>query len=164
MHSTKSIQPVTGPVSGTIQPPGSKSITNRALICAALAQGTSNLSGVLDSDDTRVMLDSLSRLGFAVDHDAEKCTVTITGHGGQIPNKKAKLEIGNSGTSVRFLTAMLGLAGGDYFIDGVERMRERPIGPLVAALKNFGTDIEAQSAGGCPPVRIENLFRCLTFR
>ena len=154
MHPTKSIQPVSGPVSGTIRPPGSKSITNRALICAALAQGTSKLSGVLDSDDTQVMLDSLTRLGFAVEHDPKNCSVTITGHGGEIPNCKAKLEIGNSGTSVRFLTAMLGLAGGDYFIDGVERMRQRPIGPLVEALKNFGTDIEAQSAGGCPPVRI----------
>lgn len=154
MPSTQSIKPVSTPVVGTIRPPGSKSITNRALICAALAEGTSHLSGVLDSDDTRVMLESLSRLGFEVQHDPTACTVVITGNGGTIPNPSARLEIGNSGTSVRFLTAMLGLAGGDYFIDGVERMRQRPIGPLVGALKSFGVDIESQSEGGCPPVRI----------
>ena len=116
MPSTQSIKPVSTPVVGTIRPPGSKSITNRALICAALAEGTSHLSGVLDSDDTRVMLESLSRLGFEVQHDRTACTVGITGNGGTIPNPSARLEIGNSGTSVRFLTAMLGLAGGDYFI------------------------------------------------
>ena len=157
MPPTQSIKPVSAPVSGTIRPPGSKSITNRALICAALAEGTSNLTGVLDSDDTQVMLDSLSRLGFDVQHDPENCSVTITGGSGAIPNSQAKLQIGNSGTSVRFLTAMLGLAGGDYFIDGVERMRQRPIGPLVDALHSFGTDIEAQSTGSCPPVRIGSI-------
>jgi len=154
MPPTKSIRPVSGPVDATIQPPGSKSITNRALICAALSSGTSTLSGLLDSDDTRVMLESLSRLGFKVEHDVESKTAVIEGQGGSIPNSKALLEIGNSGTSVRFLTAMLGLAGGDYRLDGVERMRERPIGPLVEALTQFGTDIEAESPGGCPPVRI----------
>ena len=157
MQPTKSIRPVAQPVSGSIRPPGSKSITNRALICAALASGSSKLTGVLDSDDTRVMLDSLARLGFEVQHDPSDNTVVIAGQGGVIPNASAKLEIGNSGTSVRFLTAMLGLAGGDYFIDGVDRMRERPIGPLVEALKQYGTDIEAKSAGQCPPVRIGSI-------
>ena len=142
-------------MNGSIRPPGSKSITNRALICAALANGASVLDGVLDSDDTRVMLDSLSKLGFAVSHDSANSRVTIEGLGGRIPNSSAKLEIGNSGTSVRFLTAMLGLAGGDFHIDGVERMRQRPIGPLVEALKQFGADVEAVSPGSCPPVVIK---------
>ena len=150
MAQTRSIKPVEGPVNGSIRPPGSKSITNRALICAALANGVSVLDGVLDSDDTRVMLDSLSKLGFAVSHDSANSRVTIEGLGGRIPNSSAKLEIGNSGTSVRFLTAMLGLAGGDFHIDGVERMRQRPIGPLVEALKQFGADVEAVSPG-CSP-------------
>ena len=154
MPPTTSIRPVSGPVDSQIRPPGSKSITNRALICAALARGTSTLTGVLDSDDTRVMLDSLSRLGFQVKHDAGKKVALIEGQGGAIPNAIASLEIGNSGTSVRFLTAMLGLAGGDYRLDGVERMRQRPIGPLVEALKKFGTDIDAESPDQCPPVRI----------
>lgn len=155
MLPSKSIQPIAGPVQGSIRPPGSKSITNRALICAALASGRSTLTGVLESDDTQVMLESLSRLGFDVQHDADACRVSIEGHAGVIPNPQAKLEIGNSGTSVRFLTAMLGLAGGDYFIDGVERMRERPIGPLVAALQQFGSNVEAISSGDCPPVVIK---------
>jgi 3-phosphoshikimate 1-carboxyvinyltransferase len=145
---------VSAPVDSRIRPPGSKSITNRALICAALSKGKSKLTGVLDSDDTRVMLDSLSRLGFHVEHDAKKNVAVIEGCGGSIPNAKASLEIGNSGTSVRFLTAMLGLAGGDYRLDGVERMRQRPIGPLVDALQQFGTDIAAESPNQCPPVRI----------
>ena len=155
MSDTRSIKPVSGSVKGSIRPPGSKSITNRALICAALAKGRSTLTGVLDSDDTRVMLESLSRLGFSVSHNPSSCNAMIDGQGGTIPNSQAKLEIGNSGTSVRFLTAMLGLAGGDYFIDGVERMRERPIGPLVLALKQFGSNVEATSAGSCPPVVIK---------
>ncbi|QEG22492.1 3-phosphoshikimate 1-carboxyvinyltransferase [Mariniblastus fucicola] len=155
MLPTKSIRPVDGPVNGQIRPPGSKSITNRALICAALANGTSTLTGVLDSDDTRVMLDSLTRLGFSFQHDPDAHTVVIEGQGGRIPNSKAELSIGNSGTSVRFLTAMLGLAGGDYRLDGVERMRQRPIGPLVEALQQFGSKVEAISPGGCPPVVIQ---------
>lgn len=153
LHS-KPISPIAGEVHGTIRPPGSKSITNRSLICAALASGTSTLSGVLDSDDTRVMLESLSRLGFSVQHNCENSIVEIEGNAGRIPNSKADLHIGNSGTSVRFLTAMLGLAGGNYQIDGVERMRQRPIGPLVDALKQFGSDVEATSPGQCPPVTI----------
>ena len=155
MTEIRKIKPVAGPVNATIRPPGSKSITNRALICAALANGTSVLTGVLDSDDTRVMLESLSRLGFGVAHDPNNSTVEITGHAGSIPNSKADLFIGNSGTSVRFLTAMLGLAGGNYRLDGVERMRERPIGPLVDAIRDWGGKIEALSPNQCPPVEIK---------
>jgi 3-phosphoshikimate 1-carboxyvinyltransferase len=146
------IEPVQGPVHGTIRPPGSKSITNRALICAALADGTSTLTGVLDSDDTRVMLESLRRLGFELTHDSSASIVRIEGRGGTIPNSSAELEIGNSGTSIRFLTAMLAMAGGTYRIDGIERMRQRPIGPLVDALRVWGANVEALSSGQCPPV------------
>jgi 3-phosphoshikimate 1-carboxyvinyltransferase len=101
------------------------------------------------------MLESLSRLGFTLSHDRDQCVVKIEGQGGSIPIAKADLEIGNSGTSIRFLTAMLGLAGGDFRIDGVERMRQRPIGPLVEALRQFGANVEAISPGGCPPVVIK---------
>lgn len=154
MPETKTISPALGPVAGSIQPPGSKSITNRALICAALADGTSNLTGVLDSDDTQVMLDSLNRLGFGVTHDPVAGTVQISGADGSVPNRSAELFVGNSGTSVRFLTATLGMAGGEYVLDGVQRMRERPIGPLVEALQNWGSDVQAVSANQCPPVKI----------
>lgn len=155
MPTSRSIRPATGPVSGSIKPPGSKSITNRALICAALSDGSSTLRGVLDSDDTQAMLSSLARLGFEVTHDSGNCIAVVQGQGGSIPNSNARLEIGNSGTSIRFLAAMLGLAGGDYHIDGVERMRQRPIGPLVKALQQFGANIEAVSPGDCPPVIIK---------
>ena len=110
--------PVAGPVQGRIRPPGSKSLTNRALIVAALAQGTSRLLGVLDSQDTRVMIDSLQRLGLQVQHDAAACTVDIVGCGGNIPNAKADLWLENSVTSIRFLTAMCSLGHVVYRLDG----------------------------------------------
>ena len=151
-----SIQPVLGSLNGAIRPPGSKSITNRALICAALAGGTSTLTGTLDSDDTRVMIDSLQKLGVAVEADFENATLTVSGRAGDFNSPVEDLFIGNSGTTVRFLTAALAFAGGHYRLDGVERMRERPIGPLVEALNGIGANVTAQSPGGCPPVVIHS--------
>ena len=148
------IDPLGRSVNLSIRPPGSKSLTNRALVCAALASGTSRLSGALFSDDTRVMIESLTRLGFDVESDLTTSSIVVAGHGGTIPNRTAKLDIENSGTTVRFLTAMLGMAGGDYVIDGVERMRQRPIGPLVDALNAWGANVNTQSPGQCPPVTI----------
>lgn len=144
--------PVVGPVQGRIRPPGSKSLTNRALIVAALAHGTSRLQGVLDSQDTRVMIDSLQRLGLQVQHDAVACTVDIIGCGGQIPNHQADLWLENSGTSIRFLTAMCALGHGVYRLDGNERMRERPIGELVKGLQQLGVDLQCELGTECPPV------------
>ncbi|MDB5341360.1 MAG: aroA, partial [Planctomycetaceae bacterium] len=144
--------PVVGPVQGRIRPPGSKSLTNRALIVAALAHGASRLQGVLDSQDTRVMIDSLQRLGLQVQHDAVACTVDITGCGGQIPNQQADLWLENSGTSIRFLTAMCALGHGTYRLDGSERMRERPIGELVKGLQQLGVDLNCELGTECPPV------------
>src|SRR4029079_11781386 len=100
------IQPVSRPVHGSIRPPGSKSITNRALVCAALAEGTSTLTGALDSEDTRVMIDSLGRLGIHVESRDSVQTLVVNGCGGQIPAKEADLFCGNSGTTIRFLTAL----------------------------------------------------------
>jgi 3-phosphoshikimate 1-carboxyvinyltransferase len=144
--------PVAGPVQGRIRPPGSKSLTNRALIVAALAHGASRLQGVLDSQDTRVMIDSLRRLGLQVQHDAAACTVEITGCAGRIPNSQADLWLENSGTSIRFLTAMCALGHGVYRLDGNERMRERPIGELVKGLQQLGVDLECELGTECPPV------------
>lgn len=144
--------PVAGPVQGRIRPPGSKSLTNRALIVAALAHGASRLQGVLDSQDTRVMIDSLRRLGLQVQHDAAACTVDITGCAGRIPNSQADLWLENSGTSIRFLTAMCALGHGVYRLDGNERMRERPIGELVKGLQQLGVDLECELGTECPPV------------
>ncbi len=145
-----------GPVSNSIRPPGSKSITNRALLIAALAEGQSVLSGALASDDTRVMINSLGRLGIEVTEDLGRQSVTVQGGGGSFPNTRAELFIENSGTTIRFLTAALGMAGGQYRLDGIERMRERPIGPLVETLLSAGADIVAESPNQCPPVQIDS--------
>ncbi len=98
------IQPV-GPLRATVRPPGSKSITNRALVCAALAEGQSLLTGALESDDTRVMIESLGQLGIAVRHDRAARTIDVIGCGGRPPATSADMFVGNSGTTVRFLTA-----------------------------------------------------------
>lgn len=147
------IQP-TGPITGSIRPPGSKSITNRALICAALAQGKTQLIGALDSDDTRVMVAALRQLGFAIDHDQESAIITVDGCGGRIPVSEADLNVEASGTTMRFLTAMLTLGAGKYRLDGVPRMRERPIADLVNALQRLGAKIEYEANEGCPPLVI----------
>lgn len=143
-----------GPIRGRIRPPGSKSITNRALVCAALATGESVLVGALDSDDTRVMREALAVLGISLHHDVAASVDTVTGCGGTIPATKADLFVGNSGTTVRFLAAMLALGHGEYRLDGVARMRERPIEDLLAALRQWGIDARSELGTGCPPVVI----------
>lgn len=145
--------PVRHPVRGSLRPPGSKSITNRALILAALADGTSRLTGVLDSQDTRVMTDSLRRLGFRIDRNIAADEIRITGQGGQISAAEADLWLENSGTSIRFLTSLCALGSGRYRLDGVSRMRQRPIGDLVRALRQLGMEIEFENPeSDCPPV------------
>lgn len=142
----------TGALRGTICPLGSKSITNRALVCAALAEGESLLTGALDSEDTQVMIDSLRRLGVVVEHDSAAATIRVVGCGGRLPVDRAELYVANSGTTVRFLTAMLAVGHGVYRLDGAPRMRERPIRDLLAALEQLGAEAECESPGGCPPV------------
>lgn len=141
-----------GPVKGTIRPPGSKSITNRALVCAALADGESLLTGALDSEDTQVMIAALGQLGLRVQHDKHARTVWINGCGARIPVAQANLYLANSGTSIRFLTAMVTLGQGTFRLDGSPRMRERPIQDLLDALKALGADVRSETGSGCPPV------------
>ncbi|MCC6494135.1 MAG: 3-phosphoshikimate 1-carboxyvinyltransferase [Pirellulales bacterium] len=148
------IQPVTGPIDATVRPPGSKSITNRALVCAALADGRSVLCGALDSEDTRVMIAALRRLGIRIHAEADQRTLTVHGCGGSIPQTTADLFVANSGTTMRFLTAMVAIGQGEYRLDGVERMRQRPIGDLAAALNALGAQVECLSPHNCPPVRV----------
>lgn len=148
--------PVKKPVFGSVRPPGSKSITNRALILSALAQGTSTLTGVLDSVDTAVMLDSLNRLGIKVEHDRKKQTCTVAGCGGNLEQSNADLWLENSGTSIRFLTSLCCLGSGRYRLDGSKRMRERPIIDLVDTLQALGASVSCEDPqGGCPPVLVE---------
>jgi 3-phosphoshikimate 1-carboxyvinyltransferase len=137
---------------GTVTLPGSKSISNRVLLLAALCQGTTTVHDLLDSDDTRVMLDALRQLGCGVAH--EGAVVRITGLGGQAPSAPAKLFMGNAGTAMRPLTAALAVLGGDFELSGVPRMHERPIGDLVDALRQLGCDIQYLGNEGFPPLRI----------
>jgi len=156
----REIIPAAGPVRGTVRPPGSKSITNRALVCAALADGLSELRGALASDDTAVMIESLGRLGMETDFDTGASLMTVRGCGGMIPRHGADLFVGNSGTTIRFLAAVCALGTGTFRLDGVPRMRERPIGDLVEALAQLGVHVRAESPGGCPPVVLEAAGLC----
>lgn len=144
-----------GPVCGTVRPPGSKSITNRALVCAALAEGDSVLTGALDSEDTRVMIEALERLGVEVEHDRAAAVIRVRGCAGAIPVGHAELDVANSGTSMRFLTAMVALGRGRFRIDGTPRMRQRPIEDLLVALRQLGAEAYSEPGTGCPPVVVQ---------
>jgi 3-phosphoshikimate 1-carboxyvinyltransferase len=150
------IPPSTAPIRGSVRPPGSKSITNRAMVCAALARGPSRLAGALDSQDTRVMAAGLAALGIDVRADWERGDIRVVGSGGTIPAAEATLDCAASGTTMRFLAAVCGLGTGTYRLDGTPRMRQRPIGDLLAALRDMGIDAEAGSPGECPPVTIRS--------
>ncbi|MEW4561799.1 3-phosphoshikimate 1-carboxyvinyltransferase [Bremerella sp. JC770] len=143
-----------GPVTGSIRPPGSKSLTNRALIIAALAQGQSTLTGALESEDTEVMIDSLRRIGVSIAHDSANHTLTVDGNGGKFHGDNTEMFIANSGTSMRFLTALATLGIGTFRLDGIARMRERPIGDLIEALRQLGADIRTELDNACPPVLV----------
>jgi 3-phosphoshikimate 1-carboxyvinyltransferase len=140
---------------GILRLPGSKSITNRALLLAALARGTTRLEALLESDDTRVMREALKALGVGVEPVDGAQALDVTGIGGsRFPVKRAGIFVGNSGTSARSLVAALALADGDYVVSGVPRMHERPIADLVDALRAAGARIEYRGAEGFPPLGI----------
>jgi 3-phosphoshikimate 1-carboxyvinyltransferase len=144
------IVPPAHPLVGKVIVPGSKSITNRALLLAALAKGTSRLTGALKSKDTALMARALGQMGVAVEEpDATSFVVTSDG---TLKAPAGPLLLGNAGTATRFLTAAVSLVQGRVVVDGDEAMRKRPIGPLVDALRSLG--IDATSAAGCPPVTI----------
>ncbi|HET9661295.1 MAG TPA: 3-phosphoshikimate 1-carboxyvinyltransferase [Thermomicrobiales bacterium] len=144
--------PLDRPVDGTVIVPGSKSITNRVLPIAALAWGTSELTGALFSDDTRYMAAALNQLGIRVEADEANNAFSVVGGNGTFPAASADLFIGNSGTSIRFLTAVLALGHGEFRIDGIPRMRQRPIQPLITALNDLGSNVRSEENTGCPPV------------
>jgi 3-phosphoshikimate 1-carboxyvinyltransferase len=149
------IKPFAKPALGSIRPPGSKSITNRALVCAALARGNSELTGALVSDDTRVMIDALHALGIPVREVEGGTRLFVNGCAGIIPVDVAELFVGNSGTTMRFLTAMLAAGKGRFTLDGVPRMRERPIRDLLDTLSQLGCHATSVFGNGCPPVVLE---------
>lgn len=147
-----------GPVHGSIRPPGSKSLTNRALICAAFADGSSHLSGALRSDDTEVMITALQTIGVELEVSDDGRSLRVEG----MPRARFRpttqqheLFIGNSGTTIRFLTAALSALGGSFHLHGVPRMHQRPIGDLTDALRPICDGlIRCESPAGCPPVTI----------
>ncbi len=140
------IIPFTGPVRGSVTLPGSKSITNRALILAALGSTTVTLRNALFSRDTRIMIAALRALGFEITADESALTITITGGGGKISQREAQIEVGNAGTAARFLTALVSLhPEGTYHFDGDAAMRRRPIGTLLEALEHQGATASARS-------------------
>jgi 3-phosphoshikimate 1-carboxyvinyltransferase len=141
-------------VAGVVRLPGSKSISNRILLLAALAQGDTEVTGLLDADDVDRMLDALRALGVRVDQQAGSRIFRVHGTGGRFPVGHAKLFLGNAGTAFRPLTAALALAGGDYELSGLPRMHERPIGDLVDALRSLGADVRYGGASGYPPLAI----------
>jgi len=141
-------------IDASIEVPGSKSITQRALIAAALADGESILLGPLESDDTRYTAVALEQMGVKVDKGG-KDSWTVQGNGGRIATPDKEIFLGNNGTATRFLTSVAALGSGTFQINGDERMAERPILPLVQALQGWGADIASINNNGCPPLLIK---------
>jgi 3-phosphoshikimate 1-carboxyvinyltransferase len=152
MHSLL-MQPIRR-VAGTVRLPGSKSISNRVLLLAALARGATVLRGLLDADDTRVMIEALARLGVGIRRDAD--ALHVAGVDGSIPVREVDLFLGNAGTVFRPLTAALALSSGTFRLTGVARMHERPIGDLVDALRRLGARIDYLGNVGYPPLLIRS--------
>src|SRR5215217_8082506 len=149
------VEPVSRPIDAVARIPGSKSITNRALLAAALADGETELTGALHSDDTRYMAAALNALGVSVETDEAGERFHVIGGGGTFSATEADLFVGNAGTAMRFLTAALPLGHGRYRIDGIERMRKRPLAPLLQALNDLGADAISEAGTGCPPVIVQ---------
>ena len=146
------IEPIAHKLNAVVRVPGSKSLTNRALLIAALAPGVTHFTNALFSDDSRYFAQALAALGFEVRSDEAACSMAVVGQGGRIPAARAELFIGNAGTAARFLTAMLTLGHGAYVLDGSARMRERPLADLLDALRQLGAVVNSDT--GCPPVRV----------
>ncbi|MBA3006612.1 MAG: 3-phosphoshikimate 1-carboxyvinyltransferase [Proteobacteria bacterium] len=149
----KEISPVAS-VDATIVVPGSKSLTQRALIAAALADGSSRLVGPLTSEDTEYTSKALGQMGIQVDKEDD--VWQVEGNGGRIATPGGEIYLGNNGTATRFLTSVTALGHGLFIIDGEERMRERPIGPLMEALRGWGVDISSVAGTACPPLTINS--------
>lgn len=147
--NVKRIEPLTAPPDATVRVPGSKSFTNRALVCALLAEGQSVLTGALLSDDTKAMAGAIEALGARVDWDGT--TVTVEGTGGVLPDA-ADLDVNQAGTAARFLAPVLALGRGTYRLDGDEQLRRRPMGPLIEALRSLDVDVREEGEAGHLPV------------
>lgn len=154
-----SVKPVDRPVAIEVEVPGSKSITNRALLMAAMGNGESVLRGVLFSDDSSYFLQALEKLGFEIEVREEERTVRIVGRGGQIPRKDTEVYVGSAGTAARFLTAFLAMSDGIYRVDSSEQMKRRPMRELLEALGQLGAKISYREEEYTFPMIIEGAGR-----
>jgi 3-phosphoshikimate 1-carboxyvinyltransferase len=154
LEEPRSVEPLDGPVDATVRVPGSKSLTNRALVCGALAGGTSWLTGALVADDTEAMISCLRRLGVDVDVDVvgDDTTVEVVGLGGVLPEGPLDLDVRQSGTTARFLLPVLGIGPGPYRVDGAAPLRNRPMEHGLAALEALGVEIDHRGSPGRLPV------------
>jgi len=141
-------------ISGSITLPGSKSLSNRVLLLAMLSEGETFIENLLDSDDVRRMIDALAKLKISYEEDRPGKKIRVKGEGGRIPVDKAEFFLGNAGTAIRPLTAALTLGHGRFVLDGIERMRERPIQDLLDGLNQLGAQVRSIDNTGCPPVEI----------
>ena len=148
------ITPLDRPPDATVRVPGSKSVTNRALLVAALAGGVSRVTNPLFSDDSYWLMDALIRLGIPLEADGEGGEITVGGQGGRIPTSDVTLFVGNAGTVARFLPPALALGSGPYTVDGVPRMRERPVEDLVDGMRQLGAAVEYASEEGRFPIKV----------
>jgi 3-phosphoshikimate 1-carboxyvinyltransferase len=152
---TLTIEPARVAIDASVELPGSKSYTNRALLIAALAEGPSTICHALFSDDTRAMQGALTALGIRVEADEAEERYAVEGGAGHFPVTEAELFVDNAGTAARFLTAAISVGHGRYVVDGSPRMRQRPIEPLLDGLRQLGVNARAQLDNGCPPVLVE---------
>ncbi len=148
------LRPISGPIDQAVRLPGSKSLTNRALLASGLARGSSQIDGLLVAEDTRLMVDALRSLGIGIQLDEDRPGAVVLGCGGHWPHSEADLFCGNAGTVIRFLTAACCIGHGQYRLDGVARMRQRPIGELVDALRDLGASIGYEEEEGYCPLTV----------
>lgn len=154
MPNTYTVSPTTRPLAGSIRPPGSKSLTNRALVCGALAAESSRITGALASEDTLVMLDALRQLGLDISCSTDKTTIDLPGFPTATLASPLELDIRNSGTTIRFLTALLSTLEGEYRLDGTRRMQERPMGDLIDGIRQLGGSVQSVKNNDCPPLLV----------
>ena len=154
LSATQRVEPLEKPPDVSVRVPGSKSLTNRALVCAALAEGKSTLTGALQADDTDAMIGGLRALGIDIGADENATLLTVVGAAGELPAGPLSIDARLSGTTARFLAPVLSVGEGPYVLDGGEPLRERPMGPLVEALRSLGGDVYEMGEPDSLPLRI----------
>src|SRR5215510_16424378 len=154
MSEARPVTPAGGPLDATVTVPGSKSLTNRALVCAALAEGTTTIDGALLADDTEAMRTALAALGTGIARDPSSGRLLVTGTDGRLRPGPLALDMRLSGTTSRFLLPVVALGEGEYRIDGAPPLRARPMGPVLEAIRTLGAEVRDDGEPGCLPVTI----------